>query len=104
MKPHIEDIITTLPTTPGVYLMKNIKGEVFYIGKAKNLRARLRSYSSGSDTRAFVHLLDRLLADIEVILTHTDKEALIAEMTSSKNTSPASTLNSPMTKTSCVSA
>ena len=79
MKPHIEDIITTLPTTPGVYLMKNIKGEVFYIGKAKNLRARLRSYSSGSDTRAFVHLLDRLLADIEVILTHTDKEALIAE-------------------------
>jgi excinuclease ABC subunit C len=79
VKPHIEDIIANLPITPGVYLMKNIKGEVFYIGKAKNLRARLRSYSSGSDTRAFVHLLDRLLDDIEVILTHTDKEALIAE-------------------------
>jgi len=79
VKRHIEDIIANLPITPGVYLMKNIKGEVFYIGKAKNLRARLRSYSSGSDTRAFVHLLDRLLDDIEVILTHTDKEALIAE-------------------------
>ncbi len=59
--------------------MKNAKGKVFYIGKAKNLRSRLRSYFSGSDTRAFVLLLDRLLADIEVILTATEQEALIVE-------------------------
>nr|ADI21645.1 nuclease subunit of the excinuclease complex [uncultured myxobacterium HF0130_06F04] len=59
--------------------MKNAKGKVFYIGKAKNLRNRLKSYFSGSDTRAFVLLLDRLLADIEVILTPTEQEALIVE-------------------------
>ena len=59
--------------------MKNARGQVFYIGKARNLKSRLRSYGSGSDTRGFVQLLDRMLESIEVILTHTEKEALIAE-------------------------
>ncbi len=59
--------------------MKDAKGDVFYIGKAKNLRNRIRSYESGSDTRAFVFLLDKILDDIEVILTHSDKEAIILE-------------------------
>jgi len=59
--------------------MKDSKGKIFYIGKAKNLRARLRSYNSGADTRGFVRLLDRLLGSVEVILTHSEKEALIAE-------------------------
>ena len=76
---HIQSKIDKAPTTPGVYLMKDAKGRVFYIGKAKNLRNRLRSYFSGSDTRSFVLLLDRLLDDIEVLLTPTEQEALIVE-------------------------
>lgn len=79
MRTEIRAKLDELPSSPGVYLMKNAKGQVFYIGKAKNLRARVRSYFSGSDTRAFVAFLDRLLADLEVILTHSEKEALLVE-------------------------
>ena len=79
MKPYIAEKLATLPETPGVYLMKGRDGKVFYVGKAKSLRARLRSYFSGADTRAFVALLDSLLDDLEVVLTHSDKEAFILE-------------------------
>lgn len=79
MTPEIKAKLAELPDSPGVYLMKNAKGKVFYIGKAKSLRARVRSYFSGSDTRAFVAFLDRLLADIEVILTGNEKEAMLVE-------------------------
>ena len=40
----LQQKIRTLPTQPGVYLYKNAEGEVIYVGKAKNLRARVRSY------------------------------------------------------------
>ncbi len=79
MTPEIKAKLAELPDAPGVYLMKNARGKVFYIGKAKSLRARVRSYFSGSDTRAFVAFLDRLLADIEVILTSNEKEAMLVE-------------------------
>src|SRR5690349_20101745 len=79
MRPAIAEKLATLPDTPGVYIMKNAKGEVFYIGKAKSLRDRVRSYFSGADTRAFVALLDGLLADLEVVLTHSEKEAFLLE-------------------------
>ena len=61
--------------------MKDKAGEVVYVGKAANLRARLRSYfaRSGGDERFFVHLLDHVLGDIEVVLTRTAKEALLVE-------------------------
>lgn len=78
LEPLMEKI-ATLPTSPGVYLMKDQRGEVLYVGKAKSLRERVRSYFSGSDTRAFVSGLAEWLTDIEVILTHTDKEALLVE-------------------------
>jgi excinuclease ABC subunit C len=74
-----ESNIATLPDLPGVYLMKDAQGRIFYIGKAKSLRDRLRSYFSGTDTRFFVGLLQHLLADLEVILTHNAKEALLLE-------------------------
>ena len=79
MRPVIAEKLATLPDAPGVYLMKSANGEVFYIGKAKSLRNRVRGYFSGSDTRAFVLLLDHLLADLEVVLTHSDKEAFLLE-------------------------
>jgi excinuclease ABC subunit C len=72
--------IDTLPTEPGVYLMKDHAGAIIYVGKAVNLRARVRSYfTRGGDERAFVALLDELLADLEVIVVHTEKEALLLE-------------------------
>lgn len=79
MHPRIVERLQTLPDAPGVYLMKNADDEIIYIGKAQSLRDRVRSYFSGSDTRAFVTFLDQLLADIEVILTHTNKEAILLE-------------------------
>ncbi len=70
-----------LPTSPGVYLMKDRVGTIVYIGKAANLRSRVRSYfaRSGGDVRAFVPLLEELLGDIETILVSSEKEAILLE-------------------------
>ena len=79
--PHLARRIDGLPLAPGVYLMRGHGGEVLYVGKAVNLRARVRSYFQprGSDTRAFVALLDRLVADVETVVVHNEKEALLLE-------------------------
>lgn len=71
--------IKGITTAPGCYLMKDAQGEIFYIGKAKNLRARLKSYFLGTDTRLFVQYLEHILYDIEVVVVHNDTEALILE-------------------------
>lgn len=80
--------VASLPTEPGCYLMKDAKGRVFYIGKAANLRARVRGYFSGGDTRLFVAFLDDLLHEIDVILVHSEKEALLLERTLVKEHQP----------------
>jgi excinuclease ABC subunit C len=72
--------LKTIPHEPGVYMMKSISGEMLYIGKAKDLKRRVRQYfQEGSDTRPFVRKLPALLAEIEVLLTSTEKEALMLE-------------------------
>jgi excinuclease ABC subunit C len=70
-----------LPPEPGCYLMKDRAGEVVYVGKASSLRSRVRSYfdASRGDARAFVALLDDLLGDVEVIVTRSEKEAVLLE-------------------------
>lgn len=72
--------LQTLPVTTGVYMMKDSRSKVIYVGKAKNLRSRVRTYfQKGGDGRPLVgHLLKRV-ADIDVVLTDTEKEALILE-------------------------
>jgi excinuclease ABC subunit C len=70
-----------LPEAPGCYLMKDKKGKIFYIGKAINLKNRLRSYFTGQDTRPFVSWLSHILCDIETIVVRNEKEALILEHT-----------------------
>jgi excinuclease ABC subunit C len=70
-----------LPTTPGVYLFKGTKGEIIYVGKAKNLRARVRQYARGGDGRAQIRFLLAQLADVEVLMTSSEKEALLLENT-----------------------
>ncbi|MEI6806899.1 MAG: UvrB/UvrC motif-containing protein, partial [Myxococcaceae bacterium] len=59
--------------------MKDHKGKVFYVGKAINLRNRIRSYFTGQDTRVFVSWLDRILDKIEVIVVRNNTEALLLE-------------------------
>ena len=73
-------LISRLPDDPGVYLMKDINDTVIYVGKAANLKARVRQYfGASSDSRYFVRLLDNILADVDVIITSNEKEALILE-------------------------
>ncbi|MBM3183982.1 MAG: excinuclease ABC subunit UvrC, partial [Chlamydiae bacterium] len=68
------------PTESGVYLMKDINGSVLYVGKAKNLRARLRQYfASAHDTREQVPFLIAQVEAIDTIVTLTEKDALILE-------------------------
>lgn len=76
---YIQSTIKDLTEDPGCYLMRDYDDQVFYIGKAKNLRARLRSYFQGSDTRIFVQYLEQILAHIEVLVVHNDIEALLLE-------------------------
>lgn len=77
------------PTSAGVYLMKDGAGEILYVGKAKNLRARLRSYVKGEgDTRPQIKFLMERAETIETIVTDTEKEALILENTLIKQHRP----------------
>ncbi len=76
---YVLNKIKGITTSPGCYLMKDQEGSIFYIGKAKNLRLRLKSYFVGSDTRTFVQYLENMLTDIEVIVVRNDIEALILE-------------------------
>ena len=77
------------PTSTGVYLMKDAAGEILYVGKAKNLRSRLRSYMQADrDTRPQIRFLMERAAIIETIVTDTEKEALILENTLIKKHRP----------------
>jgi excinuclease ABC subunit C len=64
---------------PGVYLLKDKQGKVIYVGKAANLRSRVRTYLRGGDERSQVRFLVDKLADFETLVTANAKEALILE-------------------------
>ena len=68
-----------MPARPGVYLMRDKAGKVIYVGKAKDLRARVRAYFSNADERSQIQFLVRRVAEIEALVTASDKEALILE-------------------------
>jgi excinuclease ABC subunit C len=70
-----------LPASPGVYVFHGADENVLYVGKARSLRNRVRSYfqPGSSDLRAFVGRLERELTDIETFVTYTDKEAALLE-------------------------
>lgn len=69
-----------LPRSPGVYMMKDARGKILYVGKAKDLRARVRSYFVRSgDGRHTVRFLLERVDDIDVVVTSSEKEALILE-------------------------
>ncbi|MEB2334052.1 MAG: excinuclease ABC subunit UvrC [Anaerolineaceae bacterium] len=77
----LRGILATLPTKPGCYLMKNSEGRIIYIGKAINLRSRVRSYFHADASHdAKTRRLAREIADIEWIVVGSELEALILEM------------------------
>ncbi len=78
--PEIQKILDTLPTNPGVYLMKDERAEIIYVGKAINLRNRVRSYFHapyGQDAKVW-RLVERI-RNIEFIVTESELEALVLE-------------------------
>ena len=78
---HIK-ILKTIPHDPGCYIMKDKDNEIVYIGKAKNLQKRVKSYFQKSgDDRKFIKFLSDILSDIEVIITNTEADALKLEAT-----------------------
>lgn len=82
------------PTSPGVYLMKGEAGLILYVGKAINLRNRLRNYfSAGGDGRPQIRFLLARLQTIDTIVTDTEKEALILENTLIKQHRPRYNIN-----------
>jgi excinuclease ABC subunit C len=77
--PALAEKLDATQPRPGVYLLKDTHGKVIYVGKAKNLRARVRTYFRGGDERSQVRFLMQRVADIETLVTSNDKEALILE-------------------------
>jgi excinuclease ABC subunit C len=87
--PAIAEKLKTLPTTPGNYLMKDATGKVIYVGKAVNLRNRVRSYfQAGADHDPKTRVLVQHIADLEWIERETELEALIHEATLIKQYKP----------------
>ena len=76
----LEEKLKNIPTSPGVYLHKDQAGKILYVGKAKNLRLRLRSYfQSGRGHDRKTRELVRRIRDLEFIITDTEVEALVLE-------------------------
>lgn len=80
MNKHLQGILDSLPTKTGCYLMKNAEGKIIYVGKAVNLRNRVRSYFHANQPDAKTRQLVRHIVDIEWILVGSELEALILEM------------------------
>ena len=77
---HIENKLKLLPGLPGCYLMKDVNGHIIYVGKAKNLKNRVRSYFKSSHEGKTARLVSQI-RDFETIITSTDKEAFLLEIT-----------------------
>jgi len=77
---QLKEQLSSIPAKPGVYLMKDEKGKVIYVGKAVNLRSRVRSYfHSSADHSPKTHYLSQDIADLDFIVTASELEALILE-------------------------
>lgn len=79
MNTVLESKLKNLPTKPGIYQFKNDKGKVIYVGKAINLRSRVKSYFIGGNQSAKTIALVSKINDVELIVTDNEVEALVLE-------------------------
>ncbi len=87
-------MVDNFPSAPGIYLMKATDGAIIYVGKARNLKKRVRNYVAGTgDTRIHIRFMVQLVASVEYIVTDTEKEALILENTLIKQHHPKYNIN-----------
>ena len=90
----LRDKVAGLPTSPGVYMFKDGKGKVLYVGKAKSLKSRVRSYfGEGELPSPRTEALVRNTRDLDTIITHTEVEALILEANLIKHFRPRYNIN-----------
>ena len=75
----LDEQVAEAPTDPGCYLWKDADDKVIYVGKAKNLRARLRQYVTLSDDRAKIPLMMQLVSSFDYIVVENEHEALVLE-------------------------
>ncbi|MBF0170438.1 MAG: excinuclease ABC subunit UvrC [Nitrospinae bacterium] len=86
---HLRDILGALPPEPGVYRMKDANGTILYIGKAKSLRQRVRSYfQTGAAHSSRIALMVGRVADIDLVVTASEMEALVLEDNMIKESQP----------------
>ena len=76
---RIKRQLADVPASPGVYLWKDAEGQVIYVGKAKQLRARMRQYVNFQDERAKIPLLVDAIDSFEYIVTQNEHESLVLE-------------------------
>jgi excinuclease ABC subunit C len=87
--PRIEQILKTLPAKPGVYLHKNDQGKVIYVGKALNLKSRVRSYfHKSAQLNGKTRQLVKEISEIDFIVSESELEALLLENTLIKKYQP----------------
>ncbi|PID57516.1 excinuclease ABC subunit C [candidate division KSB3 bacterium] len=86
--PNVQETLKNLPLQPGVYLMKGLDGQILYVGKAKRLRHRVRSYFSKNLPSQRIAAMVLQIAKIDYIVTDSELEALILEATLIKKHKP----------------
>ena len=84
---HLQDKLALLPDQPGCYIMKDEKGKILYVGKAKVLKNRVRSYFHGVHDNKTTRLVSHI-RDFEFIVTGSEKEALLLEINLIKKHTP----------------
>ncbi len=78
-KEYLDQKLKQIPVKPGVYLFRDLKNKVIYVGKAKLLRNRVRSYFRKNQSDAKIEVLVSKIADIEWVITDNEVEALLLE-------------------------
>ena len=78
--PTLKQLVDQVPTEPGCYLWKDASGNILYVGKAKNLRARMRQYVLGEDERVKIPLMMDEVVGFDYVVVSSEHEALVLEM------------------------
>ncbi len=85
---NLKEIIYQSPTSAGIYKMLNEKDEILYVGKAKNIQNRLKSYLNGNNLSNRIKRMVSKISTIDVVITQTEKEALLLEANLIKKLKP----------------